>query len=109
MTPRVPDPGDVLWLGRVASVQFAGDRAVTLAVTCVDHVDPYTGWAWLTGYELARAGTARTRRTVYVHLPGLRLLHPRRSGPPPARTPTRIPRQATPRTRTVTPEGRSHP
>jgi len=48
-TPE-PSPGDVLLIGREASVQFADDRGIRLRVIAVDRKWTYDGWIWLTGY-----------------------------------------------------------
>ena len=59
-------PGDVVRLDGRASVQFAGDRAVSLRVIAVDLLSTYTGWLWLTGYELTASDEAGRRREVFV-------------------------------------------
>ncbi|MFV2109991.1 hypothetical protein [Micromonospora sp. LOL_015] len=65
-TPE-PKPGDVLVIGREASVQFADDRKWT-----------YDGWIWLTGYVIDRHGNAAERREIFVQRHGLYRL-PRRA------------------------------
>ncbi|MET8119918.1 hypothetical protein [Micromonospora sp. NPDC005189] len=67
---RRPSPGDLLVIDR-ASVQFAGDRALTFRVVSVSDQPTYEGWIWLTGYVLNRRGNATARREVYVRLAGL--------------------------------------
>lgn len=74
-----PRAGDVLRIDGRASVQFRGDRALTLRVTSVPDVDTYDGWVWLTGYVLNQLGEATERREVFVQLAGLSPL------PPPSR------------------------
>lgn len=102
--PQPPRPGDVLRVGRAASVQFDGDRAVVFRVISVDCVDAYTGWAWLTGYVLGRSGVAVDRREIFVHLAGLRRPRPE-SGPrvpPPRRPAVPAPPAGQPRKRSPT-------
>lgn len=70
MTGR-PSPGDLLVIDDRASVQFAGDRALTFRVVSVSDQPTYEGWIWLTGYVLNRRGNATARREVYVQLAGL--------------------------------------
>jgi hypothetical protein len=69
--------GDVLLLGKEASVQFAGDRVLMLRLMSVDRNPTYQGWVWLTGYSLNEDGTATEKREVFVQLAGVR-----RSMPP---------------------------
>ncbi|WP_405432266.1 hypothetical protein [Micromonospora sp. NBC_00617] len=71
MTAR-PSPGDLLIVDGRASVQFAGDRALTFRVVSVSDQPTYHGWIWLTGYLLNRRGDATAKREVYVLLAGLR-------------------------------------
>jgi hypothetical protein len=67
---RGPQPGDVVLIGRAASVQFAATPfafrvvRVTPATTCDDMV-------WLDGYELDVFGEAVTKRAIYVRRHGL--------------------------------------
>lgn len=70
MTAR-PSPGDLLVIDGRASVQFAGDRALTLRVVSVCDRPTYEGWVWLTGYVLNRRGNATAKREVFVQLAGL--------------------------------------
>jgi hypothetical protein len=100
--PRVPVPGEVLAVGRSASVQFGGDRRLIFRVISVSDAPTYHGWAWMTGYTLDRTGRATDRREIYVDLRGLRVLGSApAAGPTPRRTPdTRIPG---PRRQTVSP------
>ncbi|MFI7575524.1 hypothetical protein [Micromonospora sp. NPDC049497] len=66
-----PSPGDLLTIDGRASVQFAGDRALTFRVVSVCDRPTYAGWVWLTGYVINRAGRATAKREVYVQLAGL--------------------------------------
>ncbi|WP_433310909.1 hypothetical protein [Micromonospora chersina] len=75
-----PEPGDLLRIDGRASVQFAGDRALTFRVVAVCPRPTYTGWVWLTGYVLDRRGQAVDRRQIFVQLTGLLRVHT----PPPA-------------------------
>ena len=69
-----PRPGQVLRLDRAASVQFDGDRGLTVRVLRVDRRPTLEGWVWLTVAVLGPPA-ARTRaavRTVFVRPAGLR-------------------------------------
>ncbi|RAO07825.1 hypothetical protein [Micromonospora noduli] len=83
MTAR-PSPGDLLVIDGRASVQFAGDRALTFRVVSVCDRPTYEGWVWLTGYVINRRGNATAKREIFVQLAGLRpapvLAPPTRSG-----------------------------
>ena len=65
-------PGDIVHVGPEASVQFSGDRALTLRVIRVDPRVTYDGWIWLDGYVLGPAGNALQRRRVFVRQAGRR-------------------------------------
>ncbi|MEU6024135.1 hypothetical protein [Micromonospora sp. NPDC047134] len=65
-------PGDLLRIDGRASVQFAGDRALTLRVVSVSDRQAYDGWIWLTGYVIDRRGNATAKREIYVQVSGLR-------------------------------------
>jgi hypothetical protein len=67
-----PKTGDVLAIGKRASVQFADDRSLLLRVTSVCGKSTYEGWAWITGYVLDQTGLAIDKREVFVQLAGLR-------------------------------------
>lgn len=69
---RRPEPGDLLRIDGHASVQFAGDRALTFRVVSVCDRPTYTGWVWLTGYVVSPRGNATAKREIYVQLAGLR-------------------------------------
>ncbi|NYH41354.1 hypothetical protein HNR22_001081 [Micromonospora jinlongensis] len=70
MTAR-PSPGDLLVIDGRASVQFAGDRALTFRVVSVCGRPTYEGWVRLTGYVLNRRGNATDKREIFVQLEGL--------------------------------------
>lgn len=70
----LPRPGDVLHVGRAASVQFDGDRALVFQVIRVDRRTTYEGWIWLAGYVLGPGRRAMARRMIFVQVEGLRLL-----------------------------------
>ncbi|MEU7933642.1 hypothetical protein [Micromonospora echinofusca] len=74
MTAR-PSPGDLLAVDGRASVQFAGDRALTFRVVSVCDQPTYAGWIRLTGYVLNRRGEATDKREIYVQLAGLPFGH----------------------------------
>ncbi|MCX5065298.1 hypothetical protein OOJ91_05330 [Micromonospora lupini] len=67
-----PSPGDLLVVDGHASVQFAGDRALTFRVVSVSDQPTYQGWIWLTGYVIDRRGEATAKREVFVRVAGLR-------------------------------------
>ena len=70
--PQPPEPGDELWIGRDASVQFAGQPRFVLRVISVCPKPTYRGWAWITGYVLDGKGNAVAKREIFVRLAGLR-------------------------------------
>ncbi|MFI1197670.1 hypothetical protein ACH4T9_31040 [Micromonospora sp. NPDC020750] len=76
-------PGAVIRVDGCASVQFAGDRALTFRIVSVPDLPTYHGWIWLTGYVLGPSGEAVARREVYVQRAGL---HVQRPAPPVARS-----------------------
>lgn len=68
-----PRPGEVIRVDGAASVQFAGDRALTLRVVAVlDDRPTFDGWIWLSGYVVDRNGLATAKRELFVQLAGLR-------------------------------------
>lgn len=64
--------GHVVHVGQDASVQFAGDRAVTVRIIRVHAWSTYDGWLWIDGYTLDAAGEAVERRTLFVQPAGVR-------------------------------------
>ena len=68
----LPQPGDVLYVGGAASVQFQGERALTFRVIRVDPRRTYDGWLWIDGYVLGPSGDAIERRVIFVRRDGLR-------------------------------------
>lgn len=70
---RTPRPGDVLLLGRAASVQFA-TAPIRFRVIGVDPRPTYQGWIWLSGYQLDQQGEAVARREVFVQIAGIHVL-----------------------------------
>ncbi|MDM4721687.1 hypothetical protein QTQ03_19595 [Micromonospora sp. WMMA1363] len=68
----LPRSGDVVFIGRAANVQFAGDRSFPFHVIRVHDWQTYDGWKWLDGYQLNQRGEAVERRSVLVQLAGLR-------------------------------------
>ncbi|MET7876399.1 hypothetical protein ABZS52_05625 [Micromonospora profundi] len=72
MVTARPSPGELLVIDGRASVQFAGDRALTFRVVSVSDQPTYEGWVWLTGYVLNRRGNATAKREIFVQLAGLR-------------------------------------
>ncbi|WP_307812546.1 hypothetical protein [Micromonospora coerulea] len=75
-----PELGDLLRVDGRASVQFAGERALTFRVVSVCDRPTYAGWLWLTGYVLDRRGLATARREIYVQAAGLRRAQAASSG-----------------------------
>jgi hypothetical protein len=95
--------GDLLHVGREASPQFGGDRALLFRVTVVDAKPTYTGWVWLTGYALDAKGEATARREIFVRSEGLRLI--RRSAPRATTQPVTVPNRAPARPVRTPPSG----
>ena len=67
-----PRPGDLLFVGAAASVQFSDGRGFAFRVIAVDDRVTYDGWIWLDGYQLDASGEAIDRRRIFVRLGGLR-------------------------------------
>lgn len=65
-------PGQLIFIGEPASVQFQGARALRMRVIRVDEQQTYEGWLWLDGYVINARGDAVERRTVFVRQAGLR-------------------------------------
>jgi hypothetical protein len=65
-----PVPGQVVYVGAAASVQFAGRAGFAFRVISVDPKPTYDGWCWLAGYVL-KDGEAVDRRSIYVRFAGL--------------------------------------
>ncbi|MER7164751.1 hypothetical protein ABT336_01560 [Micromonospora sp. NPDC000207] len=76
----MPTPGDVVRVGRAASVQFR--RPLTFRVIrVIEEWLTYQGWVWLHGYALDRRGNAVAKRDLFVRPAGLELLHRPESRP----------------------------
>jgi hypothetical protein len=71
MTDDLPRAGEVFHVGSAASVQFAGDRALTFRVIRVDPRLTCAGWLWIDGYVLGSSGDATERRLIFVRREGL--------------------------------------
>lgn len=71
MSEALPQPGDVLYVGGAASVQFEGERSLTFRVIRVDQRLTYAGWLWIDGYVLGPTGEAVSRRVIFVRRDGL--------------------------------------
>ena len=69
---RRPTSGDVYYVTRSASPQFAVDETY-FKVIKVDERPTYAGWIWLEGYQLAGTGEAVARRSIFVRVAGLLL------------------------------------
>jgi hypothetical protein len=70
----MPRSGDLLRIGKAASVQFAADRGFPARVVRVLDWPCDAGYVWLDVYQLSPAGDAVDRRQIYVRVDGLRLL-----------------------------------
>jgi len=68
----LPKCGDVVRVGREASVQFTAP--ILFRVIRVLPRETYEGWVWLDGYELNASGDAVERREIFVQAAGLRML-----------------------------------
>jgi hypothetical protein len=74
VTRNAPRPGQVVRLDRAASVQFDGDRGLTVEILEVDERPTLEGWVWLTVAVLGPPAARRRTpvRTVFVRPAGLR-------------------------------------
>ena len=66
-----PRPGDLVYVGRRASVQFSGTSGFNFRVIHIHERATYAGWCWLDGYQLNAHGEAVERRSIYVQPAGL--------------------------------------
>jgi hypothetical protein len=69
----LPKSGDLVHIGRAASVQFALDPFLFRVV----RLPPYTtyeGWLWLSGYQLNSEGDAIEMRDIFVKAAGVRFV-----------------------------------
>jgi hypothetical protein len=71
MTPR---PGQIVQIGRPASVQF--NQPFPFRVIGVNPKTTCEGWVYLDGYQLNIRGEAIERRTLFVQLNGVQLIPP---------------------------------
>lgn len=62
--------GDVLYLGRAASVQFS--KPIMFKVIRILNWTTYFGWVWLEGYQLNHKGDAVEKRLLFVRISGLK-------------------------------------
>ncbi|GIF75940.1 hypothetical protein Asi02nite_54580 [Asanoa siamensis] len=78
--PHVPlEPGQLLWIDRPASVQFA-QRPFAFLLLHVHRWSTHTHWIWLDGYQLSDTGQLVQRRSIFVQTAGLQQApanHPR--------------------------------
>lgn len=73
------EPGQLLWIDRPASVQFAL-RPFAFLLLHVHRWNTYTGWTWIDGWELSAEGTIVQRRSIFVQTAGIQAApasHPR--------------------------------
>ncbi|HCT75378.1 MAG TPA: hypothetical protein DGG94_09250 [Micromonosporaceae bacterium] len=73
-----PQAGDILQVGREASVQFR--HPMMFRVIRVHDWPTYDGWMWLDGYQLNSAGDAVERRSIFVQQAGLKRMGDRLTG-----------------------------
>lgn len=66
--------GDIVHLGKAASVQFDGARAITMRVSAIPDTPTYAYWMWLAGYVLDERGQAVEKREVFVQRAGVKIL-----------------------------------
>lgn len=66
----MPRSGDVLHIGKEASVQFMAP--MHFRVIRLHDWPTYDGWVWIDGYELNSSGDAVERRSIFVQIAGLR-------------------------------------
>jgi hypothetical protein len=74
-----PQPGDLLWIDRPASVQFAL-RPFAFLLLHVHRWSTHTGWIWLDGWELSAQGQIVQRRSIFAQTDGIQVApasHPR--------------------------------
>ncbi|GIJ28085.1 hypothetical protein Vqi01_32470 [Micromonospora qiuiae] len=71
MTAHLPKAGDLLRVGREASVQFT--KPILFRVIRVLDRPTYHGWIWLEGYQIDNKGDAVDRRSIFVMKAGLRI------------------------------------
>ena len=76
---RTVRAGDIVIVGRAASVQFAGSAGFAFRVVEVDSRPTYDGWVWLDGFQLDRSGRVVLRRRIFVREAGLRRPLPRQA------------------------------
>lgn len=69
----LPKAGDILLIGRAASVQFVRPMLFRLIRVREDWVT-YDGWTWLDGYELDKTGDAVSQRSIFVLKAGMRVV-----------------------------------
>lgn len=67
--------GDVLIIGRLASIQFAAKPFLFRFVKVLRH-DHLSVWVWLDGYQLKKTGDAVERREIFVIITGLHIHTP---------------------------------
>ncbi|WP_341716906.1 hypothetical protein QQG74_23520 [Micromonospora sp. FIMYZ51] len=79
-TAPLPKAGDLLHVGREASVQFT--KPILFRVIRVLDRPTYDGWIWLEGYQLDSRGDAVDRRSIFVLRAGLRVAPALAAGKP---------------------------
>ncbi len=74
MSAPLPKAGDLVDVGRAASVQFV--RPIRCRVIRVLDWITYDGWCWLDVYQLDAKGDAVVRRSIFVRPAGLATVRP---------------------------------
>lgn len=69
----MPRTGDVVRLDKRASRQFSM-CPILLRVIAIRDWQTYDEWVWLDGYEINSRGAAVRRRTLFLHIPGIRVV-----------------------------------
>ena len=75
MTGRLPQPGEIYYVGAACGVPFNTRPIYFQVLSHPDRPPAYADTIWIDGYELSRERrTVGTRRSIYVKTAGLRLV-----------------------------------
>jgi len=91
--PTPPRPGELLWIDRPASVQFAS-APFTFLLLRVHGWSTYDGWVWLDGLHLDPDGHIVQRRSIFVAVAGLTTAPAQHPRPDPAQFMEQINRES---------------